>query len=63
LRSFLARLDMSCLVRSREINALFYGAHSFLRIAADSVICALLHKVPVFLDRSMGKGFFGQLYF
>jgi len=57
LRSFLARLDMSCLVRSREINALFYGAHSFLRIVAGSVICALLQKVPVVLDCSMGERF------
>jgi hypothetical protein len=57
LRSFLARLDMSCLVRSREIKGLFLWAHSCLRTVADSVICALLHKVPVVLDCSMGERF------
>lgn len=35
----------------------FYGAHSCLRTVADSVICTLLQKVPVVLDRSMGERF------
>jgi len=41
----------------------FYGAHSCLRTVADSVICTLLQKVPVVLDRSMGERFFQATVF